>query len=229
MARLPRLTVPGCPHHVIQRGTDRALLFADETDYAFMHQSLIEQAAAHGVAVHAYVLMPDHFHLLLTPDREEALGRLMQGIGRSYVRHRNRRAGRSGTLWEGRYRSAPLQAEGFLLPAMAYLDLNPVRSGLVEEAADWAWSSHRHYIGRQADRLVTPHPAHWELGNTPFAREHAYAQRTAAGLPQALQQRLADSALHGWALGDEAFLSAMQQRTGRRVVRSRPGRPRRSG
>ncbi len=226
MARLPRLTVPGVPHHVIQRGNNRQPIFGDRADYEQMHRLLVEQSREAGVAVHAYVLMENHFHLLATPTSGDSLARMMQGIGRRYVRHFNARTGRSGTLWEGRYRCALLQPDKYLLACMAYLDLNPVRAGLAGAPADWPWSSHRHYIGQGGDRLVTPPPAYWGLGNTPFAREQAYAQRVADGLPETVQRALVDSALHGWALGDEAFLAELQKQTDRRLSRGKPGRPR---
>ncbi|MEJ7928503.1 transposase [Ramlibacter sp. AN1015] len=226
MARLPRLSLPELPHHVVQRGHNRQPIFLEPGDYADFHRLLHEQSRQHAVAVHAYVLMPNHVHLLVTPTRPDALGRMMQGVGRSYVRGFNARNGRSGTLWEGRFRSSLLQPETHLLACMAYQDLNPVRAALVEEASAWEWSSHRHYIGRHVDRLVTPHPLFWQIGNTPFAREHAYAQLVAAGLGPAMVQALTDAALHGWALGDAAFLADVQARTQRRVIRGNPGRPR---
>ncbi len=228
MARLPPPTVPGYPHHLIQRGIDRQPIFRDATDYETPRTLLAEEARANGVALHAYVLMPNHFHLLATPAESEGLARMMQGIGRRYVRHFNQRVGRSGTLWEGRYRCAPLQADAALLDCMAYLDLNPVRAGLVEAPADYAWSSHRHCIGQDGDKALSPHPVYWALGNTPFAREQAYAERVAVGLGTERVRALTDAALHGWALGDEAFLAALQKQTDRRLTRGRPGRPRRS-
>jgi putative transposase len=226
MARLPRLTLPGTPHHVLQRTLDQAPLFTDDADYGFMHELLIQQARQHEVAVHAYLLMPTHFHLLLTPARAESLPGLMQGIGRQYVRHRNARAGRRGTLWEGRFRSAPLQAQRYLLPCMVYLDLQPLQGGLVEEPQAWAWSSHAHYVGLRTDRLVVPHPDYWALGNTPFAREQAYGECVAEGLAASDIAALADSVLHGWALGDAAFIDGIEQQAGRRARRAQPGRPR---
>ncbi|MBL0422321.1 transposase [Ramlibacter sp. AW1] len=228
MARLSRLALAGHTHHVMQRALDPLVLFEDEADYRFMHQLLVEQGREQQVALHAYVLMPDRFHLLLTPASDEGLARLMQGLGRRYVRYRNARAARAGTLWEGRYRGAPLQPEAWLVPCMAFLDLAPVRAGLVELAADWAWSSHRHYVGLDNDRAVTPHALHWTLGNTPFAREHAYARRTQAGLSPAELSALVDSAQHGWPLGDASFRTALEQRSGRRTERGKPGRPRRA-
>lgn len=226
MARLPRLSIPGFPHHLIQRGNNRQPIVSDASDRDTLHQLMVEQAREAGVEVHAYVLLDTEFHLLATPRDSDGLARMMQGIGRRYVRLFNTRTGRTGTLWEGRYRCAPLQPEKYLLACMVELDLLPVRAGLAEAPSGWAWSSHRHHIGLGADRLVTPHPLYWQLGNTPFAREQAYAEQVAQDLPASLRQALADSALHGWALGDEAFVAALQRQTGRRLTRGRPGRPR---
>ncbi len=227
MARLPRLIVPGYPHHVIQRGVDRQPIVRTAADYEALRGFIAEEARAAGVALHAYVLMPNHFHLLVTPAQEGALARMMQSIGRRHVRHFNAQTQRSGTLWEGRYRCAVLQPQPYLLAAMAYLDLNPVRAGLAEAAADHPWSSHRHCIGQAVDKGVTPHPLYWALGNTPFAREQAYADFVARGLGAEVVRQLTDSGLHGWALGDEAFLAGLQKQTPRRVAKGRPGRPRR--
>lgn len=227
MARLPRLIVPGYPHHVIQRGVDRQPIVRTAADYEALRGFIAEEARAAGVALHAYVLMPNHFHLLVTPAQEGALARMMQSIGRRHVRHFNAQTQRSGTLWEGRYRCAVLQPQPYLLAAMAYLDLNPVRAGLAEAAADHPWSSHRHFIGQAVDKGVTPHPLYWALGNTPFAREQAYADFVVRGLGAEVVRQLTDSGLHGWALGDEAFLAGLQKQTPRRVAKGRPGRPRR--
>lgn len=226
MARLPRLTLPGYPHHVIHRGNNGQTVATDEIDFAFLHRVLVEQARLHEVAVHAYALVPRELHLLVTPQAGDALGRMMQGVGRAYVRHFNARCGRTGTLWEGRFRSGPLQPDKYLLDCMTLLDLLPVRAGLVEAPAGWAWSSHGHYAGLRPDRLVSPHPAYWQLGNTPFAREQAYAHRVAAGLAASVERALTDAAWHGWALGDEAFVDALQPRSERRLTKGRPGRPR---
>jgi putative transposase len=225
MARLPRLTVPGYPHHVIQRGNNRQAIFAAAEDYEVLLNLLSENAAKFGVALHAYVLMSNHFHLLATPDSTEALPLMMQSVGRRYVRYFNDRQGRSGTLWEGRYRSTLIQTERYLLACMAYIDLNPVRAGLVAEARDYPWSSHRHYVGLQMDKHVVPHALIWELGNTPFAREAAYADLVRGGLSADQQKALTQSVLNGWALGEPDFVAALQKRTARRVSKAQAGRP----
>lgn len=225
MARLPRLTLPGHLHHILQRGNNRQPIFADREDYETMLALLADNAPRHGIAVHAYVLMGNHFHLLATPSTAEGLPQWMQAVGRRYVQYFNRRHGRTGTLWEGRYRCAILEPERYLLPAMVHLDWNPVRAALVAQPADYPWSSHAHWVGLRNDRLLTPHAQYWALGNTPFAREAAYAQRVQAGIRSAEQQALTDSALGGWALGTPEFVEALQQRTPRRVARGRAGRP----
>lgn len=226
MARLPRLTLPGYLHHVIQRGNNRQPIFVDPADREMLLTLLAEAAARFKVALHAYVLMDNHFHLLATPETAEGVPKMMQAVGRRYVRYFNDRHGRSGTLWEGRYRSTLIQPERYLLPAMVSLDLNPVRAGMVVDPRDFPWSSHAHYVGLSPDRLVTPHARYWQLGNTPFAREAAYAELVQAGLPAPLQQALTQAALSGWALGDESFIAQLQKQTPRRPSRSRAGRPR---
>jgi putative transposase len=225
MARLPRLTLPGYPHHIIQRGNNRQPIFTSSSDYGKLLGLLDEYAKQYGVAIHAYVLMSNHLHLVATPSSEEGVPQLMQALGRSYVRYFNNRHGRTGTLWEGRYKSTLIQAERYLLACMVYIDLNPVRAGLVSDPADYPWSSHLHYVGRRPDRLITPHPLYWELGNTPFARDAAYLELVHAGVDSDQERALTDSTLQGWALGEQDYVADLQRRTDRRVSKGRAGRP----
>ena len=225
MARLPRLTLPGYPHHVIQRGNNRQPIFSSSADYERLLSLLFENAKKFDVAIHAYVLMSNHFHLLVTPQSAEGLPQMMQAVGRRYVRYFNDIQKRSGTLWEGRYRSTLIQTERYLLACMAYVDLNPVRAGLVAQARDYPWSSYGHYSGQRIDKLITPHPLVWALGNTPFAREAAYAELVQGGLSPGQQTALTDSALSGWALGEPDFVAELQKRTQRRVTKRTAGRP----
>ena len=225
MARLPRLTLPGYPHHVIQRGNNRQPIFADADDFEVFLAQLTEQALKHGVAVHAYALMENHFHLLATPDSADGLPKMMQSVGRTYAQYFNRRHGRTGTLWEGRYKSTLVQTERYLLACMAYIELNPVRAGMVSDPAEHPWSSHHHHIGTRLDKLITPHALYWQLGNTPFAREVAYTEMVRAGLSVNQVGALTRATLSGWALGDEAFKSSLQTQTPRRVSPGPIGRP----
>ena len=225
MARLPRLTLPGYLHHVIQRGNNRQAIFASPSDYQSLLDLLSDNAKKFDVAIHAYVLMGNHFHLLATPQTADGLPQMMQAVGRRYVRHFNDAQGRSGTLWEGRYKSTLIQSDRYLLACMAYIDLNPVRAGMVAQAADYPWSSHGHYTGLRSDRLITPHPLYWELGNTPFAREVAYADLVRCGVTERQQADLTQSALRGWALGEADFVADLQKKTERRVMKRRAGRP----
>ena len=225
MARLPRLTVPGYPHHVIQRGNNRQPIFAGEDDYRFLLELFETYSRELKVAIHSYVLMGNHFHLLATPETETGLPQMMQAVGRRYVRHFNARQQRTGTLFEGRYRSTLIQAERYLLACMVYIDLNPVRAGMVADPAQYPWSSHRHYAGVANDRLVTPHPLFWSLGNTPFARELAYGELITAGISRETKEALAGSTHRGWALGDAAYVAELERRTDRRAAPKPAGRP----
>lgn len=225
MARLPRLTLPGYPHHVIQRGNNRQVIFDSPQDYQLFLDLLYDYARKFDVAVHAYVLMTNHFHLLVTPQTDDGLPQMMQAVGRRYVRHFNDSHQRSGTLWEGRYKSTLIQTDRYLLTCMAYIDLNPVRAGMVASPRDYPWSSYGHYSGQRIDKLVSPHPLFWGLGNTPFAREAAYAELVRSGVELVHQSVLTDSCLHGWPLGDADFVKELQNKTTRRVSKSAAGRP----
>ena len=225
MARLPRLTVTGYPHHVILRGNDRQDIFRNTADYQRMLDLFEQHSREQGVEIHAYVLMTNHLHLLLTPLQDQSLSKMMQAVGRSYVQIFNKVHGRTGTLWEGRYRSTLIQTERYLLACMAYIDLNPVRATMVAQSEDYVWSSYGHYAGRRHDRLITPHALYWGLGNTPFAREVAYAEMVHAGIQADQQRALTDATLSGWALGDAKFIAGLKAQTPRRLSKDRAGRP----
>mgnify|MGYP003334237294 FL=1 len=225
MARLPRLTVTGYPQHVILRGNNRQDIFRNTADYQRMLDLIEQHSRELGVEIHAYVLMTNHLHLLLTPQKDQALPKMMQAVGRSYVQTFNKVHGRTGTLWEGRYRSTLIQTERYLLACMAYIDLNPVRAQMVAQPDDYIWSSYSHYVGRRNDRLITPHALYWGLGNTPFAREAAYAEMVHAGIQADQQRALTDATLSGWALGDAQFIAGLKLQTPRRLSKDKAGRP----
>jgi len=225
MARLARLTLPGYPHHIIQRGNNRQPIFSSIADRETLLELLCENAKKFDVAVHAYVLMDNHFHLLATPQTATGLPLMMQAVGRRYVRFFNDTQKRTGTLWEGRYKSTLIQTDRYLMACMVYIDLNPVRAGIAAQPQDFAWSSHGHYLGLRTDKLITPHALFWDLGNTPFAREAAYAELVQAGVSLVQQQSLTDATLRGWALGGSDFVAELQKMTTRRLVKGSAGRP----
>jgi putative transposase len=228
MARLPRLTAPGLPHHLIQRGNNRQSVFVDSVDCARYLAELADLAGRHGLAVHAYVLMPNHIHLLATPAERETLARVMQSLGRRYVRAFNDRYRRTGTLWEGRYRSTVVETDRYLLACMRYIEMNPVRAGLVDEPGTYRWSSHGHHVGLRHDPLITEHQLYWALGNTPFERQVAYRRLIEQGGQDHADVEAIRFATHrGWVLGREPFADQIAVSNGRRVAPARPGRPRR--
>lgn len=227
MARRARLLVAGCPHHLWWGGHNGQPVFVDATDRQAFLDLLAAESARLGLPVHAYALLDAEVHLLATPADAPVLSALMQSLGRAYVRRYNLRHGRRGTLWDGRFRASALQADRYLLAVMAWMDGLPVRQGEVTAMAQAPWTSHAHYIGLRRDRWLVPPPAWWALGNTPFAREAAYAERAAQALPP-VQARAMESALRGgWPLGEADFLAALQAATAVPVAPRRAGRPRR--
>ena len=225
MARLARLTLAGQVHHVMLRGNNRQPVVLDDTDRQTLLDMLAEQALRHRVALHAHVLTDNQVQLLLTPESADGVPKMMQAVGRSYVRYFNARHGRSGTLWEGRYRSTLIQPERHLLNCMACMDLEPVRERLADDPASFEWSSHRHHIGQLHDKRITTHPVYWRLGNTPFAREAVYAELVRGGLSAPQIEAISRAVWHGWALGDPAFVASLQQQTDRRLTPAKAGRP----
>lgn len=225
MARLPRLVVPHQPHHIIQSGNDRQAIFRDADDHAAFLRWLRDAAKQFKVAIHAYVLMPNHLHLLASPSDATGLARMMQWVGRHYVPYFNAKYQRTGTLWQGRYRATVIDADKYLMACSRYIESNPVRTGLAATPAEYPWSSFAHHAGTRPDPLITDHAAYWALGNTPFAREAAY-QELMAQPPQPDEVALlTDAALKGWVLGSDQFKAALAKQANRRVSPAKRGRP----
>jgi putative transposase len=215
MARLPRLYVPGLPQLVTQRGNNRNILFTDDSDRNQFMAWLREAVRESELQLHAWVLMPDHVHLLLSSPTETGLGSLMQRLGRRYVRWFNDRHERTGTLWEGRYRSTVVEPSQYLLACYRYIEMNPVRAGLVSDPAFWGWSSCRAHLGLESDPFLTDHAAFWALGNTPFERQAAYRRLLEVGGSSRELEAIRYAAHRGWVLGDlpEALTDAATRRT----------------
>lgn len=228
MARLPRLVVPAHPHHLVQRGNNGQAIFLDDEDRREWLRLLAEAASTHGTAVHAYALLGDHYRLLVTPRDGPSLSATMQALGRRYVSGFNRRHGRTGTLWEGRFRGAPVEAGRHFLDCMRYIELCPVLTGAVVQAADFAWSSAAHHLGLRRDPGLTDHPLYWALGNTPFERQAAYRVLLEQGLAAADIGELERSARQSWPLGSGEFLKDLGMHTSRPLEPRPRGRPRRS-
>lgn len=230
MARLPRYIVPGQPQHVILRGNNRQAIFAAETDYEFFRDCLVEAAQRFGLAVHAYVWMTNHVHLLATPTDAASLPKTLQSTGRRYVQHFNFAYRRSGTLWEGRYRATIIDSERYLLTCMRYVEENPVRARMVKHPGNYRWSSFRaNALGKSgfdADWLM-PHPLYEGLGPDPESRRHAYRRLFSRPMIHADRSAIRDGTNKGWALGDERFRLEMERLGGRRTAplpRGRPGK-----
>lgn len=228
MARLSRFSPAGFPALVLQRGNNRQPVFLGPDDYLHYLDCLRMAAREHELAVHAYALRPNHIHLVATPKGPDSLSLAMQAVGRRYARHFNRVANRTGTLWEGRFRSAVIEPNAWLLPAMLYAEGNALRAGEVMTAEADRWSSYRHHAGIESSPLVSDHSAYWELGNTPFERQSNYRALTAEGLSGKTLATLRKHAHSGWPLGNEAFLAHLERHATRRVQPLPKGRPRRA-
>jgi putative transposase len=215
MARQPRFFAPGVPLHVIQRGNNRGPIFASSRDYRFFLDCLIEASRAHEVSIHAYVLMTNHIHLLATPVDRGGLPRVMQSVGRRYVQHFNRVYGRTGTLWEGRYRAAAIDSDQYFLTCMRYIELNPVRAGMVHHAAQYRWSSYGAHARGATNKLVTDHYLYDGLGSRAEERREAYRQLCEVPLAYADLESIRRATNSSWALGDASFVRWIEWKCGR--------------
>ena len=228
MARLVRLSLAGLPHHVMQIGNNRQPIFLDDEDRQAWCGHLREASLVARVDIHAYVQMDNHVHLLATPrERAEGLSTMMQSLGRRYVAAFNRRHGRSGTLWEGRFRAALVDPDEQLLACMRYIDSHPQRSGLCSDAGDYRWSSCAHHLGRRRDPLIVDHARYWALGNTPFEREGAFRAYLEEGVTAREAQAISHATRRGWPLAGSEFQQRVASQLGCEVVPRPRGRPRR--
>ncbi|MES2757251.1 MAG: transposase [Pseudomonadota bacterium] len=221
MARLPRLVVPHQPHHVIQQGNDRQLIFREPEDYQRFLGWLKESAKEYKVAIHAYVLMPDQWQLLATPADADGLAQAMQRVGRYYVPWFNTKYGRSGSLFQGRFKTSVIEAAAFFMPCSLYIEFAPIRA----QVGGDAWSSYEHHSGVRPDPVITDHALYWALGNTPFQREVAYKELAERSLSASQLQVIEASVLKGWPLGSDAFKVELQQKAKRQVLPAKRGRP----
>lgn len=217
MARLPRLYVPGCSHHIIQRGNNRDACFFDERDYAFYLQQLQISSEQFGVAIHAFVLMTNHVHLLVTPKAADSCAKMMQSLGRKYVKYINLTYRRTGTLWEGRYKSTLVDSELYFLTVSRYIELNPVRANMVANPSEYTWSSYRGNAMGKEIRLLTPHPVYLALGETTAQRIIRYRNLFGDVIPLDALDQIRDCTNKSWALGGSTFKAQIETAANRRI------------
>jgi putative transposase len=228
MARLPRPDLAGIPQHVVQRGNDRLPCFYDDGDRLRYLTALRQVALRYGCRVHAYVLMTNHVHLLLTPDAVGAVGRMMQGLGRLYVAGFNGRHRRTGTLWEGRYKPCLVDSERYVLACYRYIELNPVRAAMVADPSEYRWSSHAANARGEDCALLTPHAAFVALGPTLQARIDAYRELFRDALSDDDVGQIRAYIQQQRALGSDRFQAMVERKLGRCAAVRAAHRPRRS-
>jgi putative transposase len=225
MARLPRPDLPGIPQHIVQRGNNRLPCFLDDDDRQRYLQYLLEALPRFGCRLHAYVLMDNHVHLLMTPGEAGAVSRLMHAFARNYAGMFNQRHGRTGSLWEGRYKACLVDSEGYFLACSRYIELNPVRAWMVADPVDYSWSSHRANAGGAHDPLLSAHHCYLALGSDPALRAMAYRGLFDEALADDLVAEIRRYLGQQRALGSDRFRAWVEARTGRFATARPPGRP----
>jgi putative transposase len=217
MARLPRFALPGNPQHVIVRGNNREPIFNAEDDYHFYLAKLQDAAKKHQCEIHAYVLMTNHVHLLVTPRTVDGISKMIQMQGRYYVQYFNYTYRRSGTLWEGRYKASLIDSEAYALTCYRYIELNPVRANMVENPAEYPWSSYRGNALGINDKLLTPHPLFLALGGSDDERQAAYRALFEGHFDEQTLDELRSSINKAWVLGSDRFKSMVEAQLNRRA------------
>ncbi len=212
MVRLPRFVLPGQPQHVIVRGNNRQSIFHQQVDYALYLEKLKLACNKHQCDLHAYVLMTNHAHLIVTPQLEDSIGKAMQMLGRNYVQYFNRKYDRTGTLWEGRYRATLIDSESYLLTCYRYVELNPVRArGMVGHPGEYHWSSYRCNAEGEKNGLISPHDVYLRLGATPDERQAAYRGLFKERMMEGEVEMIRQATNKAWVLGDQDFREKIEK------------------
>jgi len=226
MPRKPRFVIPGVPMHIVQRGHNRDPVFYDEQDYLVYLGFLKEASDRYGCAIHAYVLMTNHIHILATPESKDSVTRMMQHVGRRYVPYVNHTYGSSGSIWEGRYKASLVQDEEYLLTCMRYIELNPVRANMVRTAAHYRWSSYRFNGQGKGDELLKPHSEYLALSADSEVRREAYKILFKSHLDSGVIDDIRSAWQTGTPYGNDQFRERVEKKLGCKVGQSRRGRPR---
>lgn len=217
MPRKPRFILPGQPHHVIIRGIDREPIFYHDTDYRYYLRRLAEAIEKHCCALHAYVLMTNHVHLLLTPTNEYGISKTIQMMGRYYVQYFNKKYSRTGTLWEGRYKSTLVDTDRYLLLCYRYIELNPVRANMISDPTEYHWSSFRHNALGQGNALITSHEVYEMLGETDLEQQQAYLGLFDTQISKQQLNEIRFASNREWLLGSDNFKQKIEQKLNRRI------------
>ncbi|MCK5353638.1 MAG: transposase, partial [Methyloprofundus sp.] len=218
MPRQPRFVIPDQPQHVIIRGNNREAVFYADEDYRFFLEKLKHACDKHQCDIHAYVLMTNHVHLLMTPHTKPGISKVMQMLGRYYVQYFNYTYHRTGTLWEGRYKAALIDSETYLLTCYRYIELNPVRAeGMVQHPAEYPWSSYRYNALGKDDRLITPHVSYKALGTDNVSRRSNYHALFARLMPDSELEAIRVATNKAWVLGDDRFKAKVEKLMARQV------------
>lgn len=226
MPRRARIILPNIPQHIIQRGNNRSVCFYTNEDYCKYLEWLKEYSDKTACQIHAYVLMTNHIHILASSEKSDAIGSMMKALGQRYVQYINRTYKRSGTLWEGRYKSCPIQAETYLLSCQRYIELNPVRANIVEHPAEYRWSSYRINAQDEPTELIKPHMIYEQLGRDHQERISAYRELFRYQLEPKLVGEIRQATNGNYVLGDTRFAQQIADALGKRVLPGRAGRPR---
>jgi len=225
MPRPNRICIPDLPHHVVQRGNNKGATFYSQWDYAFYLDSLAEASNKFCVDVHAYVLMTNHVHLLVTPHSSDGLSLMMQALGRRFVSYFNKKHGRTGTLWEGRFKCSVVDTDVYCLACYRYIELNPLRAGLVRNPVDYQWSSYRHNASGHTNTLITPHASYLELDTTAPIRRSLYQALVASSVDHEYLDDFRHGIRKGLPVGNNEFRAGIERKLGNRLGSGKIGRP----
>ena len=225
MPRKPRFFVPDIPNHVIQRGINKSAVFFEDEDYQHYKHILHEAAESSGVLIHAYVLMTNHIHILATADSDSGISVMMQKVGRFYVPYINHKYGQSGTLWDGRFKSSLVDSDFYVLACMRYIEMNPVRAGMVESPQEYKWSSYLCNAADGHDRLVTAAPSYLGLALSKKKRQLAYVGLFSEHLDEKVLKDIRNCAQTGTPLGSSKFVEQIENKLGKKVGYNLRGRP----
>lgn len=226
MPRKPRFNLVGIPQHVIQRGNNREPCFYAEQDYQRYLDDLLDVSAKYDCRVHAHVLMTNHVHILMTPMVDHGISQLMQALGRRYVYYINKTYRRTGTLWEGRYKSSLIDSDHYLLTCMRYIELNPIRANMVNHPGEYKWSSYHANAQGEKDPLIEQHPLYIELGSSSEARQAAYRELFRHLMDNDTLHEIREALNHEIVLGRSYFKDKIEEITKRQTRIGKPGRPR---